>query len=94
MKAHREAGNTPQCVEHGGVGKEWDRSRPGSTITTTPADDPDAERMDRGESARVGFVIGPRRGTPGGGGVAHTNLRGGVGKLRSDRGDRGDEARA
>ena len=60
MKAHREAGNTPQCVEHGGVGKEtkeWDRSRPGSTITTTPADDPDAERMDRGESARVGFVL-------------------------------------
>ena len=56
-KAHREAGDTPQCVEHGGVGKEWDRSRPGPTITTTPADDPDAERMDRGESARVGFVL-------------------------------------
>ena len=54
-KAHREAGNTPQCVEHGGVGKEWDRRRPGSTITTTPADDP--ERIDRGESARVGFVL-------------------------------------
>ena len=48
---------TPQCVEHGGVGKEWDRSRSGSTITTTPADDPDAERIDRGESARVGFVL-------------------------------------
>ena len=57
MKAHREAGNTPQSVEHGGVENEWDRSRPGSTITTTPADDPDAERMDRGESARVGFVL-------------------------------------
>ena len=36
---------------------EWDRSRPGPTITTTPADDLDAERMDRGESARVGFVL-------------------------------------
>jgi hypothetical protein len=96
-KAHREAGNTPQSVEYGGVGKEWDRSRPGSTITTTPADDPDAERMDRGESARVGFVLAV---AVGGGGVAHTNLRGGVGKIRSDRGDRGargdrgDEARA
>jgi hypothetical protein len=64
-------------------------------------DDPGG-RPGRGEDGprRIGtggICIGPRRGTPGGGGVAHTNLRGGVGKLRSDRGDRGDrgdEARA
>jgi hypothetical protein len=39
--------------------KEWDRSR------VHDYDDPGgrhAERMDREESARVGFVIGPRRG--------------------------------
>ena len=69
-------------------------------------DDPGG-RPGRGEDGprRIGtggIRIGPRRGTctPGGGGVAHTNLRGGVGKLRSDRGDqgdrgdRGDEARS